>query len=42
MGEMTEDERRAQWQAAGQRLQAEFNDPGVKARLAAALSTEST
>ena len=42
MGEMTKDERRAQWQAAGQRLQAEFNDPGVKARLAAALSTEST
>lgn len=38
MGEMTADERRAQFKLACQRLQAEFDHPAVQEKLAAVLN----
>ncbi len=42
MGEMTQDERSAQWKAAGARLQAEFDRPEVRAGIAAVLDSNTS
>lgn len=42
MGEMTADERRTQWKAAADRAKVYFEQPGVRAGIAAVMASDTT